>query len=70
MMAGHSSDTMTRMKSRVMRNKPIWQYNPKEEDPVPFKADYLHRGCVRYDPRKLLRKLFMEAEKRNENRDL
>ena len=68
MMDGCGSDTMTRMKNRVMRNRPIWQYNPKEEDPVPFKADYLHRGCVRYDPRKLLKKLFMEAEKRNENK--
>ncbi len=68
MTAGHSSDTMTRIKRTVMKNKPVWQYNPKEEDPVPFKADYLHRGCVRYDPRKLLRKLFMEAEKRNENK--
>jgi hypothetical protein len=53
-----------------MRNKPIWQYNPKEEDPVPFKADYLHRGCVRYDPRRLLKKLFMEAEKRNGKDDM
>ena len=47
--------------------KPVWQYNPKEEDPVPFKADYLHRGCVRYDPRKLLKKLFMEAERKKKN---
>ena len=67
MMDGRSSDTMTRIRSRVMRNKPIWQYNPKEEDPVPFKADYLHRGCVRYDPRKLLKKLFMEAERKKKN---
>jgi hypothetical protein len=67
MMDGCGSDTMTRMKSRMMRNRPIWQYNPKEEDPVPFKADYLHRGCVQYDPRKLLKKLFMEAERKKKN---
>jgi hypothetical protein len=48
---------MTRKPRRGMKAKPIWQFNPKEDDPVPFKADILHRGCVRYDPRKLLRKL-------------
>jgi hypothetical protein len=67
MMDGRSFDTMTRIRSRVMKPKSIWQYNPKEEDPVPFKADYLHRGCVRYDPRRLLKKLFMEAERKKKN---
>jgi hypothetical protein len=48
----------------VRTRRGIWQYNPKEEDPVPFKADILHRGCVRYEPRRIITKLAKEVEKR------
>jgi hypothetical protein len=46
----------------------IWQINPEEENPKPFKAEFLHRGCIPYEPKKLLRKLFKEAAKKNENK--
>jgi len=44
--------------------KTIWQINPEEEEPKPFKDKYLHRGCIRYEPRRMLTKLTKEAAKR------
>ena len=42
----------------------IWQINPEEDEPKPFKDKYLHRGCIRYEPRRMLTKLTKEVEKR------
>tara|TARA_Y100000004_G_C8641885_1_gene297421 strand:+ start:351 stop:503 length:153 start_codon:yes stop_codon:yes gene_type:complete len=46
----------------------IWQINPEEEHPKPFKAEILHRGCIRYNPQKLLRKLIKEVERKNDRK--
>ena len=45
----------------------IWQINPEEEHPKPFKAEILHRGCIRYNPQKLLKKLIKEVERKKQN---
>jgi len=46
----------------------IWQINPEEEHPKPFKAEILHRGCIQYNPQKLLRKLINEVERKNDRK--
>lgn len=46
----------------------IWQINPEEEHPKPFKAEILHRGCIQYNPQKLLRKLIKEVERKNDRK--
>jgi len=50
--------------TRFIDMKTIWQINPEEEEPKPFKDKYLHRGCIRYEPRRMLTKLTKEVEKR------
>lgn len=49
-----------------MKSVVIWQINPEEENPKPFKDKYLHRGCIPYDPKKVLRKLFKEAARKEQ----
>lgn len=44
--------------------KTVWQINPNEDDPKPFKDTFLHRGCIKYNPKKLLKQLFKEVDKR------
>jgi len=62
---GNESGLMPSLQAtRFIDMKTIWQINPEEDEPKPFKDKYLHRGCIRYEPRRMLTKLTKEVEKK------